>query len=321
MMDFDALKGKNYSIFGVGDNAKKLYFYLKEYVTSPNYFIVSNGYRTIDSFDSVMVLELDGYQRIDEIVLVAIDKKYKEDVIATLNNKGIDYYFVEEDDYKTIFRKTHVWSTIDFLNSNKPVSCVFGIDRGKPIDRYYIESFLKNEVKIIEKADDIIEVGEINYSQTIFPNSNHHVLDYGMGMDLTRTESLKKDYYNVFVCTQVFNFIYDVKSAIEGSYYILKNNGTLLATVAGNISQVSRYDMDRWGDYWRFTFKSIDMLIREVFGDDVKIVSYGNAMAATAFVQGLSVEDVDENLLDYSDPDYSIVLGIVAVKHEENIID
>jgi hypothetical protein len=32
----------------------------------------------------------------------------------------------------------------------------------------------------------------------------------------------------------------------------LKPGGVLLATVSG-ISQISRYDMYRWGDYWRFT--------------------------------------------------------------------
>lgn len=87
-----------------------------------------------------------------------------------------------------------------------------------------------------------------------------------------------------------------------------------MATVAGNISQISKYDMDRWGDYWRFTYRSIDMLFREVFGSDVKVYPYGNSMAATAFIQGLCVEDVDTGLLDVSDPEYAIVIGVEARK-------
>lgn len=107
---------------------------------------------------------------------------------------------------------------------------------------------------------------------------------------------------------------YDVRAAIKGCYSLLAYGGTLLATVAGNISQVSKYDMERWGDYWRFTYKSIDMLMKEVFGDDVKVYPFGNSMAATAFIQGLCIEDVDMSLLDVRDPEYSIVIGIVAKK-------
>ena len=103
---------------------------------------------------------------------------------------------------------------------------------------------------------------------------------------------------------------------IHGCYNLLVNCGTMQATVAGNISQVSMYDMNRWGDYWRFTYLSIDMLVREIFGDDVKVFPYGNSMAATAFIQGLCVEDVDTNLLDVCDPEYAIVIGIVAKKND-----
>lgn len=135
-------------------------------------------------------------------------------------------------------------------------------------------------------------------------------------MDLTKKGTIREDYYDLFICTQTFNFIYDVKRAIQGSYDLLARGGTLLATVGGNISQISRYDMERWGDYWRFTYQSIDRLMKESFATDVRCYPFGNCMAANAFIQGLSVEDVDRDLLEILDSDYAIVIGIVAHKGE-----
>ena len=88
-----------------------------------------------------------------------------------------------------------------------------------------------------------------------------------------------------------------------------------MVTVAG-ISQVSKYDMDRWGDYWRFTAKSALKLFEDVFGNgNVEIVTFGNVLAATALLQGLAVEDLpDQSLLDDVDPDYPVIIGVKAKK-------
>ena len=74
--------------------------------------------------------------------------------------------------------------------------------------------------------------------------------------------------------------------------------------------------MDRWGDYWRFTDLSIRKLMESVFGEGhVEIVTFGNALAATAFLQGLAVDDLpDTFLLDKKDQDYQITIGIKATK-------
>jgi len=132
---------------------------------------------------------------------------------------------------------------------------------------------------------------------------------------LTKPETLPKERIDCFICTQTLNFIFDVPKAIEGSYKVLKQGGVLLCTVSG-ISQISRYDMDRWGDYWRFTDLSIRKLMESVFGEGhVEIVTFGNALAATAFLQGLAVDDLpDTFLLDKKDQDYQITIGIKATK-------
>ena len=87
-----------------------------------------------------------------------------------------------------------------------------------------------------------------------------------------------------------------------------------MATVAG-ISQISRYDMDRWGDYWRFTTASLEKLFTPIFNGGVEIASFGNVLAATAFLQGVAVEDLpDRTLLDENDPDYQMLITIIARK-------
>jgi hypothetical protein len=81
------------------------------------------------------------------------------------------------------------------------------------------------------------------------------------------------------------------------------------------ISQISRYDAERYGEYWRFTTDSLQRLFDPVFGADLEIESFGNVMAATAFLQGIALEDLpDLSLLDARDRDYQMLLTIRAGK-------
>ncbi len=305
------------SIFGTGIKAQRFFELLCNYEEiQVKCFIVSDEYETKDCFCGKNVKKITDYvQDENEIVLVAVNDGSKHEVIRSLEDRCIKYYFVSEADVLELNRRVHSVIPKSFLACTDPISRFFGLDRGMAIDRYYIESFIKRASASIAKENiKTLEVAEEVYSKEFFPKAVHEVLAFDNGMDLTRHETIRQDYYDLFICTQTLNFIYDVKSAIRGCYSLLKSGGTILATVAGNISQISKYDMDRWGDYWRFTYRSIDMLFREVFGSDVKVYPYGNSMAATAFIQGLCVEDVDTGLLDVSDPEYAIVIGVEARK-------
>jgi hypothetical protein len=57
----------------------------------------------------------------------------------------------------------------------------------------------------------------------------------------------------------------------------------VLATFHG-ISKIARYDMDNWGEYWRFTTLSASKLFSEIFPkDEVTVQACGNVFSAIAF--------------------------------------
>ncbi len=80
---------------------------------------------------------------------------------------------------------------------------------------------------------------------------------------------------------------------------------------------ISRGDMDRWGDYWRFTNLSIRRLFEEVFSPEhVRVESFGNVLAAMAVLHGMAAGELRPEELDYRDPDYEVTIGVRALKLE-----
>ena len=201
-----------------------------------------------------------------------------------------------------------------------PISRSFGLDRGKPIDRFYIDIFLEHHSYLIrgiccEISEDTYlrryGVGVTDYLVFDFDRTNVKATIFG---DLADPSALPENALDCFVLTQTLNFIFDIKSAVKGIHRMLKHNGVALVTVAG-ISQISRYDMERWGDFWRFTILSILTLFEEVFGkDNVDAQSYGNVLSAKSFLDGLCAEELTLEELLHVDPDYQIVITLKAFK-------
>jgi SAM-dependent methyltransferase len=208
-----------------------------------------------------------------------------------------------------------------------PISRNFGIERGSPIDRYYIEDFLRRHGGLSDYSPGaihghVLEIGEDIYTQQFGLGVDRvDVLDASaenpratIVADLTDGANLPSETYDCVICIQTLLVIYDVKSAIRTIHRILKPGGTALLTVPG-ISQICRPDIDSWGDYWRFTTLSARRLFEEVFEPaNVAVDSYGNVLTASAFLYGLSIEDLSRRELDLHDPDFQVTIGIKAVK-------
>jgi SAM-dependent methyltransferase len=205
------------------------------------------------------------------------------------------------------------------LGRIRPIDRAFGIHRGgRPVDRAYIEEFLAGH------ADDIrghvLEVAEDRYASGVGADAVTRVdvlmVEEGHGAaivgDLCVPETLPRDAYDCFVCTQTLQFVRDPVAAAASLHRLLASGGTLLLTVPG-ISQLSRYDADRWGDRWRFTACSIRELLEPHFGE-VEVTARGNVLTAVALLHGLVVEDLPGGALGTDDPDYEVIVTARAVK-------
>ena len=202
-----------------------------------------------------------------------------------------------------------------------PLSRLFGFDRGFCIDRYYIEKFLQQNQADIHGR--VLEIADSTYTQKfggervsrsdILHISSENPQASIVG-NLETGEGIPTEMCDCIIFTQTLLVIYDVKAAIANLYSALKPGGILLATFPG-ISQISRYDMERWGDYWRFTNLSAKRLFEEKFlPPNVMIKTYGNVLTAAAFLYGLASEELHQEELDFSDPDYQLIITVRAMK-------
>lgn len=264
--------------------------------------------------------ELEG---VSMIVAAFADEEEGEELLDRLMSLDPDGFqdkqivIPDAGDIQRRIRKYFPFSPERVLSNTEPLSRLSGLDRGEAIDRYYIEKFLREEAEKLGEPSLTLEVGDDRYSTAFFPKAEHEILNYLEGMDLTDQRTLPSERYDVFICTQTFPHIYDVRKAVSGAKSVLKPGGVLLATVCGCATQLSKEDgeWDKWDHFWGFTEASFRRLLSDEFGEEhVRVKGYGNAMAATAFIQGLSQEDIDISLLDKNDSDFSIVICAAAVK-------
>jgi SAM-dependent methyltransferase len=198
----------------------------------------------------------------------------------------------------------------------EPVSRRFGFERGKPVDRWYIERFLNAHRADVRGA--VLEVAESTYTQWYGDGevTRSDVLhregndDSTIVGDLTTGEGLPQHAYDCFICTQTLPFIYDVHAAVRGMANVLKPGGVLLATVPG-MSQVSRDDKRDWGDWWRFTSQGTQRLFEEAF-EHVETEAHGNVLSAAAFLYAYAAEELAEAELEHRDPDYELLITVRA---------
>ena len=212
---------------------------------------------------------------------------------------------------------------LDFgdLRRVTPIDPMFGGGRGKPVDRHYIERFLATHSAdirghVLEVAEDAYtrRYGGRRVTRSDIIHANHSNPAATVIADLADASDVPSDTFDCFICTQTLTYIYSVQSAIATIHRILKPGGVLLATVPG-ISQISPYDRDRWGEYWRFTTQSLRRLLGDAFpSENVSVEAYGNVLASTAFLQGLAVEDLRLDELDHHDQRYEMLIAGRAVK-------
>jgi glycosyltransferase involved in cell wall biosynthesis/SAM-dependent methyltransferase len=205
----------------------------------------------------------------------------------------------------------------DFASA-APVCADFGYSRGLPIDRFYIEAFLADRHADI--SGRALEIGDASYCRRFGKVAHQDVLhvdasapEATMTGDLSHAGVLPSSVFDCMVVTQTLHLIYDMPAAIGEMHRALKPGGVLLLTSPG----ISRIDRGDWKDtwYWSLTETSIRRLFHEVFGNEnCEVGVHGNVYAATCFLQGLSLEEVDRKKLDVLDPSFPVILTVRARK-------
>ncbi|MBA2380354.1 MAG: methyltransferase domain-containing protein [Blastocatellia bacterium] len=203
-----------------------------------------------------------------------------------------------------------------------PISSRWGYERGRPVDRYYIERFLSDrsediQGRVLEIADNAYTVkygGERVTTSEVLHAEEGNPSATIVG-DLAAGDNIPSDAFECIILTQTLLLIYDVPAAIRTVHRILKPGGVVLVTVPGVSHKITRYDMDRWGDYWRFTSLSIRRLFEEVFpAENLEVEAHGNVLTAAAFLYGLGAEEITEEEFAYDDPDFEVSIALRAVK-------
>lgn len=201
------------------------------------------------------------------------------------------------------------------LRHTRPISDVWGYDRGTPIDRHYIDLFLGEHSADIR--GHVLEVKDSAYTERFGRDVEQvDVLDIDADnplativADLSTADAIPSETFDCVVLTQTLQFIPDVESALRHVYRVLRPNGVLLATVPC----VSR--LARQVDYWRFTPAGCAQLAARFFDpEQVAVRSYGNVLGAIAFLTGLAAEELATVDLDRDDPYFPVVVSVRAEK-------
>lgn len=201
------------------------------------------------------------------------------------------------------------------LRRLRPVSRHFGFDRGRPVDRYYIEGFLARCAKDVQGR--VLEVGDNAYTKRfggkrVVQSDVLHVREGSQQAtiiaDLAQGDNIAADLFDCVILTQTLQLIYDVRSALRTVFRILRPGGVALMTVPG----ISQVDGGEWGStwYWAFTPLALGRLLRETCpGAEIVVEGAGNVLSACAFLQGIATEELQPDELDFHDPCYPVTVA------------
>ena len=207
------------------------------------------------------------------------------------------------------------------LRSLEPPGRMMGLDRGLPVCRWYIEQFLEKNAASVKGA--VLEVADAAYT-TRFGGArvtSSDVLHVKQGNplatlvgDLATGAGVPRDTFDTVILTQVLQTVFDVQGAVRTTHAALKPGGVALVTLPA-IAPISRYDADRWGEYWHFTEQSARRLFEPVFGaTNVAVQAFGNHIAAHAYLAGMAAGELRPDELAAFDRDYPVVITVVATR-------
>ena len=197
------------------------------------------------------------------------------------------------------------------LRRTSPVSREWGFDRGRPVDRFYIERFMERNADRVRGVvcellnDDYARryggdrVARVEILDIDEDNPRATILD-----DLTAPVRTPEGAFDCFILTQVLPYIHECGAALATVYRSLAPGGSVLVTAPS----VIRYHREP-EDHWRFTVDSLRRLaLDHCPGAEIAVEGHGNVLAASAFLYGLACEELTAEELEVDDPEFPLVI-------------
>lgn len=199
----------------------------------------------------------------------------------------------------------------------RPLSYLWGSDRGHPVHRYYLGQFLENHARDIcghclefESAAYVRNFGK----ERVTKIDVLHIDDSNPGAtivaDLTKPNQIPDNMFDCIVCTHVLHVIFEVQKAVSELYRTLKPGGVLLVAVP----HISMCDPS-WHEVWRFTPEGLQKVLGTAFGQgNVSVHAYGNSLTAAGEIRGVVAHEFTQAELDYHDERFAVEVCARAVK-------
>lgn len=200
--------------------------------------------------------------------------------------------------------------------STRPLSTVYGFDRGQPADRRCIEAFLAAHAAAIRGR--CLEVTSDEYVRHFGGDrvSSVEVLDIDEGNegativgDLQNLDAIPSATFDCVVVTQTLQYLRDPRRGVAEMHRILAESGTALVT----LPCLGRVEPGDVVDYWRFMPAGVEALFADQAWQ-IQVQSFGNALLGLAMWTGMAVEDLPERVWSLDDPDFPCLVGIRATK-------
>ena len=192
-----------------------------------------------------------------------------------------------------------------------PLSAAYGFDRGTPIDRYYVDKFfsarrdlITGQVLEIQTTDHIRRYGSnVTAAATLDINPSFHPTHC---CDLADAKNVPTGIYDCFLLPNTLCFIRDLEAALREARRIVRRGGAILATVPGFVPLTPDVE-----DYWHSSADGWRVIAGRVWpGCATSVETYGNCLAASAAMYGVSVEELTPAELDVTDPRYPVLVTI-----------
>jgi hypothetical protein len=206
-----------------------------------------------------------------------------------------------------------VWGN---LHRTRPFGTFAGYDRGTPVDRPLIESFLdrhrdlvRGRVLEVKAAEYTRRYGGAAVTEAVIVDIDATNQAATVVADLCEPGSLGDLQVDCVILTQTLQFLAQPTAALANAWAALRPGGAILVT-APCVSGI-----DPWlgeCDRWRFTQHGLAELVdRACPGADCTVEPMGNVLLGAAYLYGLAAEELDGS--DYADIDPTLPLTVGAV--------